>query len=35
MMGLYKKSLILHTQSYTKIEVEILSKELNIKFNLN
>jgi LAGLIDADG DNA endonuclease family len=30
-----KKSLILHTQSYTKNEVEILSNELNIKFNFN
>ena len=30
-----KKSLIIHTQSYTKSEVELLSSELNTKFNLN
>lgn len=30
-----KKSLIIHTQSYTKAEVELLSLELNTKFNLN
>jgi hypothetical protein len=29
-----KKTLILHTQSYTKIENLILSKELNEKFGL-
>ena len=28
-------SLILHTQSFTKLENEMLSKELNDKFNLN
>lgn len=30
-----KKSLILHTQSYTKAEVEQLASELNSKFKLN
>jgi len=30
-----KKSLIIHTQSYTKSEVELLCLELNTKFNLN
>lgn len=30
-----RKSMILHTQSYTKNEVELLNNELNIKFNLH
>lgn len=30
-----KKSMIIHTQSYTKTEVGLLSSELNIKFSLN
>jgi len=30
-----KKSMIIHTQSYTKTEVELLSSELNTKFSLN
>ena len=30
-----RKTIILHTQSYTKAENLILSKELNEKFNLN
>lgn len=30
-----KKSMIIHTQSYTNAEVELLSSELNTKFNLN
>lgn len=30
-----KKSMIIHTQSYTKAEVELLSSELNMKFSLS